>query len=141
MVGWQELSLRRRASRDSLEPVQTQRMLSLNLFQKSVRWGSFSRNYSSRFPMKSFTYEVDILVPITVPWVCWKVCVEKEKPSHLRTMSKRVWSSSFWSSSTLGWRSVGFFFGVDGLFLSLSFSLSAAVFHCSAFRLHIFSHL
>ena len=25
------------------------------------------------------------------------------------------------------------FFGVDGLFLSLSFSLSAAVFHCSAF--------
>ena len=94
MVGWQELSLFRRASRDSLEPVQTQRMSSMNLFQKSGWWGSFLRNISSRFPMKRFTYEGAVLVPFTVPWVCWKVCVEKEKTLHLRTMSKRVWSSS-----------------------------------------------
>ena len=33
----------------------------------------------------------------------------------------------------LGFFWSGWFFGVDGLFLSLSFSLSAAVFHCSAF--------
>ena len=39
----------------------------------------------------------------------------------------------FGAPPPLGGVLLGFFFGVDGLFLSLSFSLSAAVFHCSAF--------